>query len=206
MSTVLDGLWAYTLQGFMHGLRFDKTAGEMDRELVVGSWILGGIARQPIQPNVAPIAAPPLPPAGKLYVLPAIPTFGPPAKLDNTGYYPVSETGYMTLWDYKVEGNMRLNVAGFANGTKQLPFYGEFTLDQPTPQPSGLRMGIISIISDSIPNLFWDYSFTMVSKTEIDLAVAGRVPRPAVMTGKMKKITPSERDTWIRILCRDFFG
>jgi hypothetical protein len=216
MTSVLDGLWVYTLQGFMHGLKYDKSKPEMSRELAVGRGAgPGGVPRKLGVVNLAggnlagvnppavnplggapPLAQPAQPAPGTLYALPAMPTFQPPGTADNTGFYPVSEIGHMTFADDKVEGELRLNPAGYANATNQLAFYGMFTLDQPKPQPPGIRMGIISIISDAVPNLFWDYSFIMVSRTEIQLAAGGRVPRPATMTGTMKKIDPSEFESW----------
>src|SRR6185503_1090753 len=85
-----------------------------------------------------------------------------------------------------VQGRMRINPAGYGGSGEGAYFEGSYKFDR--TQFTALPSGFITIQLENPLNHVWDYAFTRVSKDELFLMVAGRVPRPGVGTGTMRRI------------------
>jgi hypothetical protein len=148
-------------------------------------------------PDAPPEPPPPNPPSpAGFYPVRNFPEYTP-----NVGYYPFCETGFMSIFpgqtlsgddtprlirDGFVQGRMRINPAGYGGSGEGANFQGSYKFDR-TPFIA-LPSGFITIQLDNPLNHVWDYAFTRVSKDELFLMVAGRVPRPGVGTGTMRRI------------------
>lgn len=119
----------------------------------------------------------------------------------NTGYYPFSETGLIVFFpgqtfsggnagtlvsDGVVRGRTRINTSGYGGSGPGATFGGSYKIDR-TPFLA-LPSGFITIQLDDLLDHVWDYAFTQTSEDELFLASIGRVPRPGVATGTMRKI------------------
>jgi hypothetical protein len=85
-----------------------------------------------------------------------------------------------------VQGRSRINTAGYGGSGAGQDFQGSYLFDR-TPF-FALPSGIITIQLNNLLDHVWDYAFTRVSKDELFLTAIGRVPRPGVGTGTMKRI------------------
>lgn len=144
-------------------------------------------------PPAAPHPPPPNPPTPSGF----FPITKSPPYTPNTGYYPFSEVGLIAFFpgqtftggnitDGVVRGRTRINTAGYGGSGAGASFGGSFKIDR-TPFLA-LPSGFITIQLDTLLDHVWDYAFTQTSEKELFLASIGRVPRPGVATGTMRKI------------------
>jgi hypothetical protein len=148
-------------------------------------------------PAAPPHPPPPNPPAPAGF----FPVNNSPPYTPNVGYYPFSETGFMIFFpgqtlsggntgtivsDGFVRGRTRVNTAGYGGSGAGADFQGSYKFDR-TPLLA-LPTGVITIQLDTLANHVWDYAFTRVSRHELLLTAIGRVPRPGVGTGTMRRI------------------
>lgn len=194
---VLSGTYGYTLFGYTHALNVEQTAydplpnsvtiqvaGELPP--VAG----GGFPGYPGTPNKQSL------PAGIGW--PALPTFNtvsspvPAADLKSpTGYFPTSEIGCFHFeLGGTVTGAVRFSAGGHADADDTMTFDGFYKFNGPPMAVGGkiIPMGVITIRPANKPRIAWDYSFIVIDDTEIMLASAGRMPRPGVLVGAMKRI------------------
>lgn len=160
----------------------------------------------PPPPHPIPIGArpddePPTPslnrPPGMGFYPIASPDYAP-----TTGYYPFSEVGWMLLTPTGVfgppgslnlgtiRGRTRINTAGYGGSGDGANFTGRYRFDQAAAGtlPSPLPSGFMTIQLDADLDHVWDYAFVQLSADDLILTVIGRVPRPGVGTGTMRKI------------------
>jgi hypothetical protein len=155
-------------------------------------------SNQPDQPPIVPPTPkipPPLPPPPGYFPIQNAPAYTP-----NTGYYPWSETGFMEfelsdsigglVVSGLVKGRTRVNTGGFGGLMQGAPFTGRYQWDQLVGFANeSLPTGIITIQFDALLAAVWDYAFVQISADEYIISASGRVPRPAVGTGSMRRIT-----------------
>ena len=99
------------------------------------------------------------------------------------GFFPFSEIGCLNFYgdpNYTVYGWLRVNNAGFSPPRGH--FRGRWRFDAPV-------MGVYTINLDDLSNHVWDYSFLVLAKDRMLLQVANRLPRPAVGTGILTRLS-----------------
>jgi hypothetical protein len=107
-----------------------------------------------------------------------------PPLTPTVGYYPLVESGFMTLelFSKTVEGAFRGNYAGYPS-QDYVDFKGQIAYGGVT----GIVTGVISLRFSG--NHIWSYGFIKVSEDEVTLMTLSRVPRPAIASGTMKRVT-----------------
>jgi hypothetical protein len=184
MAKSLKGTWVYSLQGVMQAQNLDNRNVEKPRGVVVNRG--GRVAAS------AGFRGLVLPPTFPTLAMETVPGPHNPIRTDENGYLPATELGQMhcepipnSKGNGKVEGTLRLNVAGLADAAEYEAFRGLYRLG--THQ--GVTVGAITIQFTRLPKLVWDYSLVFVSDHEVLLASGGRVPRPGVLHGIMRRPT-----------------
>ena len=112
----------------------------------------------------------------------------------NYGFYPYAELGRISFElepgtvfppaSGLVSGSLMINTGGILDTVmKRATFTGGYKF-----QPGSDRDGVVSIQLDAFRNHLWDYLFTIVSADEISVISANRFPRPAVLSGTLRRI------------------
>jgi hypothetical protein len=211
MATTFDGLFAFTLQGFMHAQNIETQiyipaqrsfsgGGDPDEPTSAGGNAV--LTRTSVKLNRRfdlPVLSafypkeyppPPTPPPPRPPSNPRGP--GTPCYSPNVGYYPYVETGVILfVSDLTVSGWIRVNTAGLPSQETFGRFVGSYRLDpldQPMVSGSQLVAGLLTIHFDAPKPHVWDYSIIALSLDEIQMATSGRIPRPAVASGAMRRI------------------
>jgi len=183
------GWWAYTLQGFMRAQNPVGRSLDFSQAYPLAIGFSVNLADMTLQPT----GAPPAPPSTKLNPTPAPPEFtgfrpvdfqNPYAAGTPAGFYPFSEIGYIHFGpdpDDAIEGWLRENTCGYDLNANQ-HVTGKYKFD------ANNATGVYTIQLDVVTNHIWDYHFVTVSDDEIKLQAAGRLPRPAVGTGILRRM------------------
>jgi len=218
MAYSLFGLFAYTIQGFMHAqnidnqnyivVQHDRNNNAVPLQPNQGGATLDdpnkedpGRSRTAFEmPVFAAFYSSHYPPA------PTPPPTGPepnpspvgPFYTPTVGYYPFSETGLLNFITYRslaADGSVQSH--GVLRGSCRVNTGGYPGL-RAAPVHGNFKFdefifgtlptGIITIQFDNRPDHVWDYAFVQVSNDEILLESHARVPRPAVATGTMKRL------------------
>lgn len=107
------------------------------------------------------------------------------------GYFPTSEIGYFHFDPSgSVSGAVRFNTGASADAGNLATFDGLYRFNG-APMAGGgkiVPLGVITVRLANESNVTLDYSFIVIDDTEMMLTSAGRMPRPGVMVGTMKRI------------------
>ena len=222
LDPVLDGRWAYTIQGLMQWMNPEKLTYEPRGALEVGLAFEGvpGAAEYQKLPGFTPIpltainlepfwpillveqrlkvkSAPAL--RTRRYQPHYLPGQGPPdtgAPPSPPSLPPIS--GYLPFAE---SGRIDFSPDGTLEGSIWFTVAGLFI--HPVSVTGRFKVnpvltdvppvGVISFVFDNPPTHFnWDYSFIMVSNDEAQLITAGRLPRPATGSGTMKRCSGTD--------------
>ena len=124
-----------------------------------------------------------------------LPTLYPAQGQDqNAGFYPYAELGRVSFGLEQpavfpptsglVSGSLMINTGGILpTEMDRATFTGGYKF-----QPGSARDGVFSIQLDALRNHLWDYLFTIFSADEISVISGNRFPRPAVLSGTLRRI------------------
>jgi hypothetical protein len=102
-----------------------------------------------------------------------------------SNFYAFAEIGFLEFREeeHSIEGWIRGNDGTIPSSDENSHCSGKYKFDD----MDGLT-GIYTIQFDTLQNHVWDYAFVRISDDEIAISVAGRLPRPAVGTGTLRRL------------------
>ena len=191
----VDGWWAYSMQGVMRAENpLGKSEDPTQHFPAATGFTVNLASYAPLLPVVPP-GMPPQPPSVALNPPPMIPELtgwrpvdfvNPYSSGSQAGYYPFSEIGYLLFGPsptiaHAVSGWFRINVGGY-DSNDNIAVKGAYLLDANTVT------GVFTVQLTPLPQAIWDYHFVIVDKDNILVHAAGRLPRPAVASGKLRRM------------------